>query len=488
MMKFGEWLPDQPSFENRGVTEAKNVVPALDGYRSLKTLAAISGAATNDIIGMFSGKDDQGNHALYAGDSGKLYRFSAADSTLADASKGGGYSTASGNRWRFCQFGEILVATNFTDVIQAVQIAASPFADLAGSPPKAKYMAVVRDQLMCGYTNDSDGIKPYRLRWSAIGDHTAWTAGTNLSDFQDVLDLGDCTGLVGGEFATAFFERGIVRGSFVGAPLIYTFQKITNSLGCNVPGSIAAVGSHQIFFLSEDGFYMLAGNQLNPIGAEKVNRYFLDRFKIAHKENMVASVDPVNQLVMWAYPSINSTDGKNDEMLIYNYRLNRWSRAVIACDALASLTLGGYTLETLDTISANIDTLGISLDDPIWKGGSAFFAGAADKKIQSFTGTVLDALMQTGEFSVSPGQRSIINAVIPYATHADSISPTISISVGSRLRQIDQPTFSDSTTQNADGYCSQRSHGQFHRIRMEISGGFDLAQGVDVATVVAGFR
>ena len=65
MMKFGEWLPDQPSFENRGVTEAKNVVPALDGYRSLKTLAAISGAATNDIIGMFSGKDDQHQEEYY---------------------------------------------------------------------------------------------------------------------------------------------------------------------------------------------------------------------------------------------------------------------------------------------------------------------------------------------------------------------------------------------------------------------------------------
>jgi len=489
MIKFGEWLPDQPALQSIGATEAKNVIPALSGYRQFNSLAAVSGAATNDILAMFAGKDDDGNHAIYVGDSAKLYKFNAADSALTDKSKAGGYSTASTDTWNFAQFGETLIATNFTDVIQVATVAGSAvFADLSGSPPKAKFLAVVRDQVMTGYTNDSDGVKPYRLRWSAINDHTGWTSGTSLSDYQDIPDVGDCTGLVGGEYAVALFEKAIVRGVFVGAPLVFNFQKVTSALGCSVPGSVVSAGSARIFFLSDDGFYMLRGNELASIGAEKVNRFFFDRFQVNFKQNMVAEIDPLHQTVVWAYPSIDSADGSNDELLIYNYALDRWSRAVVDCDALANLSTAGYTLEQLDNISASIETLPSSLDDAMWKGGTFFFAGAVDKKVASFTGTVLDATLETGEFVTAPGQRSIVNAVLPYIEHDDSVSPTISVAVGSRLRQIDQPTFATATTQTSDGYCPARSHGQFHRIRMSISGEFNVAQGVDVDSKQLGVR
>ena len=36
MIKFGEWLPDQPDMENSGVTVATNVIPIIFGYRSIK--------------------------------------------------------------------------------------------------------------------------------------------------------------------------------------------------------------------------------------------------------------------------------------------------------------------------------------------------------------------------------------------------------------------------------------------------------------------
>lgn len=489
MIKFGEWMPDRPALQNPGATEVKNVLPALSGYRNIKSLSAVSAAATNDILGMFAGKDDQGNHALYVGDSGKLYKFNGADSTLTDKSKSGGYSTASTDRWRFAQFGETLLATNFTDVMQTATVAqAGVFADLGGSPPKAKFLTVVRDQVVTGYTNDSDGIKPYRLRWSGINDHTSWTPGTSLSDYQDTLDVGDCTGIVGGEYIVALFEKAIFRGTFVGAPLVFNFQRVTSALGCAVPGSVISAGSGRVFFLSDDGFYMLRGNQLVNIGSEKVNRYFLGRFQSAQSHKMVAEIDALHQNVVWAYPSINSTDGSNDELLIYNYELNRWSRAVVDCDALANLNTAGYTLEELDNISASIDALPASLDDDMWKGGSFFFAGAVDKKVASFTGPVLDATLETSEFAAAPGQRSIVNAVLPYIEHSKADSPTISVSIGSRLRQIDQPTFTTATTETADGYFPARSHGQFHRVRMSISGEFKTAQGVDVDTKQLGVR
>lgn len=489
MINFGEFLPDQPAMASAGATVAKNVIPALKGYRSYRQLAAVSGVSTNDILSLYAGKDDAGNGALYVGDSGKLYKMAAADSSLTDKSKSGGYSTASGDRWNFAQFGETLIATNFTDPPQTATVdTGSAFADLGGSPPKGKFVTIVKDQVFFGYTNDSDGVKPYRVRWSAINSATGWTVGTSLSDYQDVVDVGDCTGLVGGEYLIALFERGIVRASFVGAPLVYQFDRLTNQIGCSVPGSVTSVGPGMVFFLSDNGFHMLKGNSVVPIGAEKINKWFLDRFKIAHSENMCASVDPINQNVIWAYPNTSSADGSNNEILIYNYNLNRWSYVEQATTALAPLFTAGYTLEGLDNISSSIDALPASLDSAMWKGGSFFFAGAKDKKVQSFTGDRLAATIETGEFDVSPGKRSLVNNIIPYVTSASGTAPTISATIGSRLRQNDAVSFGTAASQNADGYCPVRSSGSFHRVRLSLSGDWEQAQGIDVDIQPMGLR
>ena len=500
MIKFGEWMPDQPWLNNAGATEAKNVIPALSGYRSFKGLAAVSGAATAKITGMWSGKDDSSNSALYAGDAGKLYKLNAADSALTDLSKAGGYSSSADEKWRFAQFGETVIATNFDDPVQKSIVASgTAFADLAGTPPKAKFICTVRDQVMLGHTLDvSDGVKPYRLWWSAINNEASWTPGTGLSDYQDVMDAGSMMGLVGGEHAIALFENAIVRGTFVGAPLIYQFDRLTTVKGCSVQGSVASVGSSLVFFLSDDGFYMLSGNDLKPIGAEKINRWFFKRFKIASKENMCAAIDPINQNVIWAYPSVESTSGENDEILIYNYNLNRWSYAVQDCTALAQAVTAGYTLEQLDNVSSSIDALPASLDDGIWKGGTFFFAGAKDKKIQSFTGTALEAVIETGEFQIAPGRRSLVNAVVPYVNSLQGQLNSITAAVASRTHQ--NQIGADPYTSSAqvfpqsgsdaswNGSCPLRSFGAYHRVRLTLTGTWEVAMGVDVDMQQAGTR
>ena len=61
MITLGEWLPDQPDTQNAGVTVAKNVIPAAQGYRSMNSFIAYSEAATAKIKGVFAAKDADGN-------------------------------------------------------------------------------------------------------------------------------------------------------------------------------------------------------------------------------------------------------------------------------------------------------------------------------------------------------------------------------------------------------------------------------------------
>lgn len=490
MISFGEFLPDQSDFGNAGVTVANNVIPAAAGYESMQNISPISGVADQVIVGMFAAADDDGNVGLYAADRTKIYKFDTTDGSLDDISKAGGYSTGAEDRPRFVQFGEAVISTNFADPIQTTTAAsAGPFADLSADAPKAKYLAVVRDFVMTGFTNDAtDGNKPYRVRWSALGDYTSWAvSATTQADFQDIQDMGDVTGLVGGEYATILMEKGIVRGSYIGAPLIFQFDKVETVRGCKVAGSVCNVG-HSVFYLADDGFYMFDGERSRAIGAEKVNRFFLEDWDGAYAKNMTASADPLRQIIVWSYASTAATNGSPDKLIIYNYALDKWSTATVAVDMVAPIYTAGYTLEALDAAFGNLDVLPASLDGAVYRGGEFLFAASKDKKIQTFTGSTLSATVETAEFEVRTGSHSLLNNVIPYVSLRENSTGTVTAQVASRNRQVDTFTFGSASTLNNDNFCPVRSNGRYHRVRLNLSGEWKKAQGIDVDANTIGRR
>lgn len=490
MIQLGQFLPDQSDFNNAGVTVATNVIPAANGYESMQSLSPISGAADSSLIGMIAAANDDGEVSLYAADRNKIYEFDTATGSLVDFSKSGGYGTALDDRWRFVQYGPDVIGTNFSDPIQYIAAYdGTVFADLSADAPKAKYIAVVRDFVMTGFTNDStDGNKPYRVRWSGIGDHTSWAiSAATQADFQDIADMGDVTGLVGGEYATILLEKGIVRGSYIGSPLIFQFDKVETVRGCKVPGSVCNVG-HSVFFLADDGFYMFDGEQSRPIGAEKVNRYFLEDWNGEYARNMSASADPLRQIIVWSYASINSLSGQPDKLIIYNYALDKWSTAEIAVDLVVPIYTAGYSLEDLDTAFGSIDLLPASLDGAIYRGGEFLFAASKDKKIQSFTGPVLDATIETTEFEARPGAISLLRNIVPYVTLNPSEVGAVTAQVASRNRQIDSYTFGAASSLNSDNFIPVRSSGRYHRVRLNLTGDWRKAQGIDVDFAISGRR
>ena len=139
MIKLGQFLPDQPDYQNAGATVANNVVPSANGYTSLSDILPFSGAADNYIRGMTAAKDDSGAAALYVGDETKLYKLDATDSSLVNISKSGNYSSGSNDVWKFLQFGESVIATNYADNIQTITAGGGGlFADLSADAPKAR--------------------------------------------------------------------------------------------------------------------------------------------------------------------------------------------------------------------------------------------------------------------------------------------------------------------------------------------------------------
>jgi hypothetical protein len=468
---FGEWLPDQPPVAG-ALVEAKNVIPQQIGYGPLPTVSAISNDAGENINSVFSGRFGD-TIKVFASSSTKLYEYSSNTLDLSNISQAGNYSASDSGRWSTAQFGKVVLAANGEEIVQAYTLGTSSnFADLASAAPTAHFVSVVRDFVVCGKTNE----EPNKVLWSDINDETDWSSGpTSQSDFQLIADGGNIQGLTGGEFGLIFLQKGISRMTYAGAPLYFQFDTISRGLGCLEPKSIAQYGNLS-FFLSDDGFYLCDGTQVQPIGAEKIDRFFFNDAEIALLSTMSVAVDPIRRCIFWMYTNNSSVQS----ILIYNWQIQKWSRGETTADFVNSIETEGISVESLDNYASSIDALTISLDDRFWVANSTLLAGVQGQKIVAFSGENTGAEIITGDLV---GRNSVINLAKPQID-----SGTANVSVASRARLDGEITFGTVASADDENRCAVRSHGRYHRVKVLPSGDYTAAVGVDLDIKAGGMR
>ena len=470
-LQFTEWLPDQPA--NAGsLIDAKNVFPVSVGYSPFPNAVDFSGAASENLNSVYAAKFGS-EVVIFAGGASKLFKFNAATEALEDKSKSGGYTGTS--TWNFALFGAEVLATNHTAKVQRWTIGSSTaFADLAAAAPIAKFVTVVRDFVVCA----NIGSTANKVQWSDINDATDWVSGTtSQSDFQIMPDGGNITGITGGEFGIVFLEKAIARMSYTGSPLFFQFDTISRGLGCIAGGSIAQYGGLS-FFLSDDGFYQTDGQSVTGIGNEKIDKYFFDDVLLESIDSMSSSADPKRKIVVWNYA--NNSGGRS--ILIYNWQLQRWSRASTAATVVGDIATAGTTLEGLGTLGyTDIDTMPASLDARLWVGGKFLFAGAENTKIVTFTGSDYNSELITTDVEV--GYNSVVTLARP---QIDNGSATIKIA--SRRELDDAVIFGDSSTTSAEGRADLRSAGRYHRLEVSPTGNWTTAMAVDIDVKPQGNR
>lgn len=483
---FGEWHPDISDYRNPGCTVANGVRPIVEGYGPMPALTTVSSNAMDaQVRGGGVASDSAGNTFIYSGDAAKLY--SLVSNAFVDVSKGGGYTGAEDSEWEFALFGSTMVATNFSDAVQGITLGASAYSDLFTSTlkPKARHVDVVRDFLVLGNTNDStDGAMPNRVWWSGINDATDMDPDAQTqSDYQDFPDGGWVQRVVGGvEFGLVLQERQIQRMTYAGSPLVFRFDAIDRRRGTPIPNSVVSNG-RMTFFISEEGFFVNDGQRSQPIGHGKVDKTFWAQFDTQYISRVSTAVDPVNKLIMWAFPGTGNTAGAPNKIYFYNWADDRWSEADIDAHLLLRSLSQGYTLDGLDAVSTDLDALGFSLDSRAWTGGE-FTLAAFDQSDQyaTFTGANVAATVETTEFDVG-GRRSLINNLRPLVDGG-----TVTCAVASKPRLLDTSTFGSAGSMNTNGDVPILSEGRYHKVRTSIaaSGTWNKALGVDVKAAAVG--
>lgn len=470
-LKFEEWLPDQPAIAGQ-LLEAKNVYPVSIGYAPFNSAEDFSNAASENLNSIFAGKFGD-EVKLFAGGETKLFQFDSTNLNMLDVSKAGGYSSL--HYWKFAQFGKVVLATNNSTPIQAWTMGtSSAFADLSASAPTAKYVTVVRDFVFAAHIGTTE---PSKVQWSDINDETNWVSGsTSQADYQILPDGGNITGITGGEFGLIFLEKAIYRATYSGSPLFFQFDAISRGLGCFAGNSIAQYGATS-FFLADDGFYMCDGNTVTGIGVEKIDRYFFNDCDLTDLETMSTAVDPIKKLVVWNYSNV---DGGRS-ILVYNFKLNKWSRVETDTTVVGQASTVGTTLEGLAATYPNLDTIPASLDDRLWVGGKFLFAGAKDDKIIVFTGSDFNSEIITAD--IETGYNTIVSLVRPQIDNG-----TANVQVASRRELNDNIQFGSTVSTSQEGRANFRSSGRFHRFKVIPTGNWTNAISIDIETKNQGNR
>lgn len=496
-LQFGEFLPDQPNFANPGTDIAYNVLPRTQqSYGPFPSMMAYSSNGLGSRCqGALAALDNGGNVSIFAGDTQDIFKLSSGSLAWSSVSKSAhAYTPDSGGRWAMCQFGQQILATDYNDAIQAFTLNVSAaFADLGGTPPKAKDICIAKNFVMLGFTNDGvNGVKEQRLWWSAINNSGLWpTPGTSAalavqSDFQDFPgDHGWLQRVIpnlGFADVAVFFERAIWRGQYVGGSFFWSFAPAEKIRGTPAPNSVIQIGSF-VFYLGEDGFYKFDGANSTAIGSQKVDKFFYSDAVYAVDQNYMdrisATVDPINKIVLWAYPDANATSGRPNRILAYHYGLDRWSFIKDQETELLFRAFSiGYTLDALASLYGTLDAVPFSLDSRVWTGGKTLLAGFdSSHKLGYFNGTNLAPQIETSEAKPFPTSRARVSKVTPIV---DAGTP--SCSIGHRTRPMDSLVYSTAVAMNVLGDCPVDVDDEMIRVRLTLPAGtsFIHLQGVEV--------
>jgi len=458
-LTFGEWMPDQPGISG-ALTDAKNVVSQAIGYGPLPTAATFSAAASESLTTLVSAKTPANATKLFAAGTTKIYDVSGIGA-LTDVSKSGGYTpNSNADRFRFTQFGNVIIGTNNSDPMQAYTLGTSTaFADLDAAAPICKYLTIVRDFVVTAFTTESSTVYPARVRWSGINDETEWgSSQVTQADYQDIADGGQIVGIRGGEFGLVFLEKGISRMTYAGTPFIFQFDNISRGKGCIAAGSIAQTQGIS-FFLSEDGFYMCDGQQVQGIGSEKVDRWFFANADEGAFDSMSAAVDPVRKLIIWNF----KTTFAQRQLIIYNFKTQKWTYGDAGADFISDASTSATTLENLDSISSSIDALPVSLDSILYMGGKYFLGGTSGAYVVTYNGQPATGQIITGDLNA--GGRSVVTLARP---QVDNGSATVSVASRTLLSEV--LSFSSPVAADSENRVSLRSNGYYHRFKVVPTG------------------
>jgi hypothetical protein len=473
---LAEWRPDIALLDNQFAADVDNVFADANSYKPIPSLSPLSQQAlTPPVVGLTSARASDGTWLVYAGTRTKLYKWTLSGWT--DVSGGLTFNVpAIGELWSFAQFGTKLYACNINDamVVADVDSGGTNFATAPGGPPLAHKVTQLGDFLFLSGL----GANRRTIRWSGINRPDLWTPSTaTLCDEQEFPDGGPVQGVAGSEIGFVVQDRAVRTAQFLpgDTTFIWNFTRILVDKGSVGEFAFSSVGN-VLYLLCEDGFYQIAnGNQVNPIGQDAVNEWFLKNSDETRR-GLVQCITSNRPYVIWAYHS-SSAAPTYDKIIIYNWANQRWTKGSISAWVWAQLASSNLDLDTTgpETGDQYLDSPPAplppgeprSLDSLAYVGGRPKLCAVdPNGRVATLEGPLLPATLETGEAHLVPGSRAFVPHAYPLID-----APTCMVTTGIRERLQDPVVWQQPQPLEITGSAAVMSSARLQRFRLQTSMG-----------------
>jgi hypothetical protein len=235
---------------------------------------------------------------------------------------------------------------------------------------------------------------------------------------------------------------------------------------------------------------------LRAIGEQTVDNTFFGDVNREYLHRVVAVCDPRHKRYMVCYPSLASSDGICDRMLIYNWSTDRWTPADYRIEYLRRVISNtGITLEALDLLyPGGLESIPFSFDSAAFSSTpeEALAAFDSSHKMGYFDGAVLAATITSTKGQMVPGYKAKIQAVRPICDGGETGDHSAVIAVHNDKLNDAERTTAEVFQRNTGRlpFAAKRTKGRYHAIQHNIAAGADWSnfQGWDVDAVQAGER
>lgn len=456
------------------LTNCAATVPSLRGLKGAPSPASTplpALAATCTGAAVLAKLDN--TTRFFAGTATKLYE--AAATSWADVS-GTVYGSSSLARWRFTQFGDVSLASNANDTIQASN-GSGNFAAVSGAP-KAAVVETVGQFVFALNTNEATfGTSPDRWWCAGIGNYTSWTPSiaTQAASGRLTASPGPITAARRfGDSIVVYKGRSMYLGVYVGPPIIWSFSQIPGDIGAFSQETVVNIGTPENpkhIFMGPDNFFLFDGAKPVPIGTNRVRVQVYNVLLQSRFYACAALHDRINSLVYFYYPVADSS--LPDHCVVYNYRTDTWGQDDRQIEIPVEYVTPGITYTTLGDYYATYDSLPNNTYDQAFLSSAlsvpAVFDTAHTPK--TLTGASASSSITTGDIGDDERFTTLQRVRPRFIT-----KPTSASMVNYYRNNLgDSLTTDMSTSLSSSGAFDVLRDARWHRARMDFVGDWEMA-------------
>ena len=472
-MKLLGFAPDADPTILGVLTNCSAVIPTLKGFKSAPTAASTGFSAAGTVQGAATLYKLDLTTRFFVGTGKSLYEFNSSGST--NIGRASTYTPTAVMRWRFAQFGNVSLASNANDTIQASTGAS--FADISGAP-KADIIETVGQFVLAFNTTDAtNGNQQDRWYCCGIGDYTNWTPSIAAQCATGRLTSAPGPIVAAKKFGSAcvaFKRNAAFLGQYVGPPVVWDWQQINGIAGCMSQESVVDVGTPEnpkLVWMGPDNFWSYDGSKPVPIGTNRVKETVFNQLIQSRAYTCLAHHDRINSIVRFWYPSSDAL--WPDKCVVYNYRTDTWGQDDRQIQFVFDYVSPGISYDAIGTYYTTYDSLTSNPYDLAFLSSSLAVPGVIDtsNNISTLTGGPTTSSITTGDLGDDETVTTIHRLRPRWLTAPTAATMTnyYKMNEGDSLTQ-------DVTTTQASGKFDLLRSARWHRLQLNMTGSWEVAE------------